>query len=544
MRKSAVIIFFFLGFHNHASAQNFNVILGRPTDTSITLSVMFDQNMQVSIEYDTSTLTLNNNTEEYEVSANIPNEIDLKNLLPDERYYYRLKYGVPGGSTFSYSPQYNFHTQRRPGKSFVFTVEADEHLYDIKGVGNMFKVTLANQALDTPDFMLSLGDIFGDDHYPDVITSSELDYLHKYYRPFLGAVCHSIPFYIALGNHEGENDYYFNQNPPNNLCIWATKWRKFYYPNPSPNAFYSGNTDIEPYEIGSPENYYSWKWGDALFVVLDVYRDENDTTPKPQSWDWTLGMKQYTWLKNTLETSNAKYKFVFAHHLSGQGRGGIVPARLFEWGGYDRDGSTYTFPFNRPFMEKPIHKLFVDNGVNIFFQGHDHLYAKEVLDGVTYQEVPMGADSTYTIGVSANSRYYTSNVYAGTGHVRVMVTPDGVKVDFVRAYLPADVNSSRKNREIPYSYCLGDCSKIITEGELPPSTQELQINPNPANDVIILQFSHAVNNLQTEMFNSLGQIVYRGQSGIIDVAKFVSGIYYLKVIADGALTTKRILIQH
>jgi hypothetical protein len=195
-------------------------------------------------------------------------------------------------------------------------------------------------------------------------------------------------------------------------------------------------------------------------------------------------------------------------------------------------------------MEKPIHKLFVDNGVNIFFQGHDHLYAKEVLDGVTYQEVPMGADSTYTIGVRANTRYYTSNVYAGTGHVRVVVTSEGVKVDFVRAYLPADVNTTRKNREVPYSYCLGDCSNIITEGELPPSTEELQINPNPANDVIILQFSHAINNLQTELINSLGQTIYRGQSDIIDVSKFASGVYYIKVMADGKQTTKRMLIQH
>jgi hypothetical protein len=68
--------------------------------------------------------------------------------------------------------------------------------------------------------MLSLGDIFGDDHNPFTITSAELDVLHANYRPFLGSICHSIPFYVCLGNHEGENDYYLGKTPPNNLAIW------------------------------------------------------------------------------------------------------------------------------------------------------------------------------------------------------------------------------------------------------------------------------------------------------------------------------------
>lgn len=58
----------------------------------------------------------------------------------------------------------------------------------------MYQVTLNNQAKDKPDFMLSLGDIFGDDHNWQTITSKELDDLHKNYRPFLGSICHSIPF--------------------------------------------------------------------------------------------------------------------------------------------------------------------------------------------------------------------------------------------------------------------------------------------------------------------------------------------------------------
>ncbi|MCY2952886.1 MAG: hypothetical protein NTU53_13060 [Planctomycetota bacterium] len=40
----------------------------------------------------------------------------------------------------------------------------------------------------------------------------------------------------------------------------------------------------------------------------------------------------------------------------------------------------------------PIRQLLVQNHVNIAFQGHEHLYAKQDLDGIVYQEVPQPGD--------------------------------------------------------------------------------------------------------------------------------------------------------
>ncbi len=447
----------FMLMHFSIHAQNTSIILGRPTDTSITASILFNQNMQYFLEYGTQPGIYDHTTSVFSNTANTPDEIDLHPLQANTRYYYRMNYKLTGAVSYSFTPMYTFHTQRAPGNGFTFTIEADEHLYDHKGVKSIYQLTLNNEAKDTPDFMLSLGDIFGDDHYWQTITSHQLDSLHYTYRPILGSICHSIPFYICLGNHEGENDYYYAQNPGSNLCVWGTQWRKFYYPNPYPNAFYSGNTDNEPYNIGNPENYYSWNWGNALFVVLDVYRNECDTSDKPQKWAWSLGLPQYTWLKNTLENSRAQYKFVFAHHIRGQGRGGITNATQFEWGGMD--GGTNKFAIYRPGWAKPIHQLFVDNGVTIFFQGHDHLFAHEVLDNITYQEVPMPSDSTYEIGKLANAGAYTADTLDGTGHIRVNVSPACVKVDYIRSYLPADTLSGlHHNGENAFSYTLGNCT--------------------------------------------------------------------------------------
>jgi hypothetical protein len=432
-----------------------SLILGRPTDHSVTVSAMFEMNTEFFIEYGTDSARYDFKTVTYNAEKDIPVHVELTSLSSNTRYFYRT--GFRQGTEpqfFRETRSHSFHTQRTPGSSFTFTVESDEHLYDKKGVRSIYQVCLNNQAADDPDFMLSLGDIFGNDHFPNEITAAEIDLLHRQYRPYLGSICHSIPLFICLGNHEGENNFFMNQNPPANLAVSGTLSRKKYYPNPSPNGFYSGNAAQESWGIGSPENYYAWTWGDALFVVLDVYRYQNQSTSKPKGWDWTIGAEQYTWLKKTLESSTSKYKLVFAHHVAGQDRGGAAIARFYEWGGYEQDGFTYGFTNRRPEFEKPIHSLFADNHVNIFFQGHDHVFAHEVLDNVTYQTVPMPSDSTYQIGILANGDAFVSDVAGGTGHLKVTVSQSGIKVDFIQAYLPADETGNRKNGQVAFTYTI------------------------------------------------------------------------------------------
>lgn len=519
------------------NAQTPNVILGRPTDTSVTVSVMTDQAAEGFIMYGLSTGQLTAQTALTGFPANVPVELLISALQADTAYYYRLYYRLPSAGVFSMTPVYRFHTQRAPGRSFVFTIEADEHLYDKKGVVNMYKVTLQNQLADKPDFMLSLGDIFGDDHDWQNITSPEVDELHRNYRPFLGSVCHSIPFYICLGNHEGENDYYYLQNPGNNLCVWGTKWRKHYYPNPYPNGFYSGNTDQEAYDIGHPENYYAWTWGDAQFIVLDVYRDQCDTTDKPIKWAWSLGKKQYDWLTSTLENSKSKYKFVFAHHIRGQGRGGITNATQFEWGGLDNGKDK--FAQYRPGWAKPIHQLFVDHKVDIFFQGHDHVFSHEVLDGVTYQSCPMPSDSTYRIGMHDNGDAYTADTFDGSGHVRVTVGAEGVKVDFVRAYLPKDTLGIHKNREVPFSYTVrGNPARRGNPGLIQPL-----LAPNPASEVIRLEQPLALRQLRMDLLSLTGKLLAAAEGRHLQVSHIPDGCYIMRIQADEHVFYQKVIIQ-
>ena len=91
-------------------------------------------------------------------------------------------------------------------------------------------------------------------------------------------------------------------------------------------------------------------------ILVDEFQDTNKL--------------QYAWLKQVLESSRAKYKFVFAHHVLGTGRGGVEMAGQHEWGGQVRKGEN-SFAQRRPGWPEPIHALMVRTGVSIFFQGHD-----------------------------------------------------------------------------------------------------------------------------------------------------------------------------
>ncbi len=557
-RFFGVFIFFFYLATPHYS-QNIdtssfysNPILSRPTNQSVTISVLPKKALQVYYEYGTISGGYAHQTQVQNIAAETTLRTVLTNLNADTRYYYRIRYKTAGASQYSAAGEYKFYTQRAKGTTFTFTIEADPHLYDKKGGHALMRIALENQLEDNPDFMIDLGDTFGDDHNPGTITSQEMDLLHKNFIPYFGLLNHSAPLFLCLGNHEGENGYYLLQSPPNNLAYYGTFARKKYYANPVPDGFYTGNNNPENYGIGLPENYYGFEWGDALFVVLDVYRGYT-VTAKPREWEWTLGKTQYDWFKQTLETSSAKYKFVFAHHILGETRGGTSVAIYNEWGGYEANGTTYGFDTNRPGWGKPIHKLMVDNKVNIFFQGHDHLYAKEDIDGMVYQEVPMPCDSTYILGMRDNGDAYSGIKIDGSGHLRVTVSPVNVKVDYIRAWQPSDVTPLHPNRENAYSYSVqSSVTPVEKETKLPTEFKLSQNYPNPFNPATAISFElPAAGSVSLKIYNSIGQEIKILADGFLsagmhhynwNASGLPSGVYFYQLRANGTVITKKAIL--
>ncbi len=485
MKSSIGFGFFFFLISHQLIGQSFTEILGRPTNNAVTMSILFDQKSDVYWEYGTSAGFYPLQTPTLTTVADTALEADLINLVPDTKYFYRTRYRTGGTSgAFLAGPERTFHTARPAGSMFSFAIEADPHL-DTNSNTASYALTLQNVLDKHPDFLLDLGDIFMSEKLP-VKNQANITSRHLLYRPYFGAVCHSVPLYLVIGNHEGENGWVLD-GTPTSLPVMAANTRKLFYPNPSPNSFYTGNTKAEPY-VGLRENYYSWEWGNALFIVLDPYWY---TVTKP-GWGWTLGEEQYNWFKNVITTSQAKFKFVFCHQLVGgngnDARGGSEFAGFYENGGENPD-STWGFDTFRPGWEKPIHALMVENHANIFFHGHDHCYAKQDKDGIVYQEVPQPSSRNISNFTGSQYGYMNGILLPSRGFLLVTVTDTTSKVDYIKTYLPEEATGGHTNGEVAYSYTVrSTATAVVEKSERTGSFQLEQNYPNPYNTETVIRY--------------------------------------------------------
>lgn len=438
-----------------AELARLSVVLGRPTATSVTASVLSAEGGEAYCEYGPAPGRYTHRTNIMALSPGKPAEVLLDNLSANGRWHYRLRHRKQGDSSFSEGADRSFQTQRTPGSSFVFEVQGDSHperrhQFDPA----LYARTLRAVAEDRPDFYLTMGDDFSVDTLATV-NAQTVAGRYALQRPFLALVGQSAPLFLINGNHEQAAACNLD-GTPDNVAVWAQTARNGYFPQPAPDGFYTGDKTPVPH-IGLLRDYYAWTWGDALFVVIDpywhspkavdnVYGGGEKTRDK---WNVTLGIEQYQWLKRTLELSKAKFKFVFTHHVLGSGRGGIEQADLFEWGGKNKKGVD-EFAQKRPGWALPIHQLMAKNGVTIFFQGHDHVFARQQLDGVVYQTLPEPADPSGALYFGEAFR--SGDVLPNSGRVRVSVSAEKVRVEYVRSGIVQAGDTQRYSDAVAYSY--------------------------------------------------------------------------------------------
>ena len=439
------------------------VILGCPAPDRISLNICPVKDLECFIEYGTDGVSFENKTENQILKEKTPSMLTLSGLKANTGYRYRLLYRSSGETEFQKGPEYCFNTQRSPGTPFTFELQGDSHPERTPKQNDpvLYEQTLLAVAKDRPDFFICIGDDFSVDTLPEV-NAKTVEKVYLKQLPYLGLFAHSTPLFLVNGNHE-QAALCNLDGTADNVAVWAQNNRNKYFPQPSPDSFYSGDTEkIE--HIGLLRDYYSWIWGDALFVVIDPYWHSKAPVDnvfggekkRRDLWDNTLGDAQYKWLKEILEGSRAKFKFVFAHHVNGTSRGGIEKADYFEWGGKNESG-TQGFKEKRPTWDLPIHQLMAKTGVTIFFQGHDHIFARQMKDGVTYQTLPDPANPNYAF--NNKDAYQSGDIFPGSGRVRVSVSPEKVCVEYVRSFLPKDATKEHPDGEISFKYEIPDASK-------------------------------------------------------------------------------------
>lgn len=457
-------------------------ILGRPTDTSITFSMSF-HGMGASdakiIVYDEEMSYFSTVYPDPSYTYDDVDEIHAGGLHPDSIYFYQIIYNKQDGgpSTAVCSPLYHFHTPRAQGQSFSFAITSDSHLGTDKHCDpDRWVQTLENihgcLDGDGPDFMIDLGDTARVSKIgAQQLTTDNINACFNDQRPYFTVPGRKTAVFYVPGNHELQLGALKDGTSLNTAIISKNAMIK-YFVNPFPGVhgetFYEGNSQAEEFITGNGllHNFFAWRWGDCLFICLDDfwYTMTTDSTP---SWETTLGNAQYNWLEDVLSKwgklatteSPAKRIFVFHHHILGRTRGGLDVASLYEWGGQEKGGdSKFAFEEARPGWRLPVRDLLAFHGVDIMFQGHDHLFAKETVRSeygeVVYVTVPMACahPDTWEGGPNDNSKHFYPDIEFGTeemlagpsGHLSVeyLAENDEVEVLYYGSRILGDTGSN------------------------------------------------------------------------------------------------------
>lgn len=436
-------------FRTSVPKRDFDIIAVRPEKNSITFSILSYKTCNAFIDYALHGSTFYKSVN-FSLSGNIPKEILIEGLQQSEQYDYYYNYRTNSSSPYFRSEMHSFSTVKNSETPFVFTVTADSHL-DMNTDTGVYMKTLLNIFDSDPDFHIELGDTYMNDKYGKDYSMALYNYLAQRY--YFGSICHSIPFYFVQGNHDGEYGFY-NDGTSQCQSVWSNLSRKKYFPMPEQDNFYSGNISKDPFS-GNLQDYYAWEWSNSLFIVLDPFW-YSPPSGMNEPWDRSLGKDQYNWLKKVLETSSAKFKFVFIHNLTGgididgKARGGAEAAPFFEWGGKSLNGKD-EFEIHRPGWEMPIHSLLVKYGVDIVFHGHDHFYGYQKLDGIIYQELPQPGAFENSKPLPASAYGYKQGTFLpGTGYLKVSVN----SLTAIIEYIETSIMDPARNKTVTHSYTI------------------------------------------------------------------------------------------
>jgi predicted phosphodiesterase len=339
----------------------------------------------------------------------------LSGLEPGVGYEYQILGPAADGATSAlYAGK--AVTQRPPGEHFTFALISDSHIgadlaYTNQGDETVLSEVANELAAAAPDFVINLGDILDFHEYgfntpPPSGTVTRSAYLN--YRESFGAALGELGHFGVIGNWDGENGSFTAEELQR-----SRQQRLLYLPNPGPDTFPEGGS--------AAQDYYAFTWGDALFVVLNVMSYTTTahllSSTGGQPDDWTLGGAQLTWLRRTLENATVKWRFLFIHHAVGGAAGDAANSAYGRGGGQAAQIGE----------QAEVHALMQEEGVQVFFYGHDHVFTDMVVDGIHYSALgSAGAPWKFSSAQTGYAQYWEQS-----GWSRVDVTPENVHVQFI-----------------------------------------------------------------------------------------------------------------
>jgi hypothetical protein len=246
-------------------------------------------------------------------------QIKTINLEPDTQYYYYVELPASYGSEKVLSKIRSFRTKPKEFRPFDFVVYGDTQIHNDR---HELVVNTIYENHGYPDFIARVGDQVEKGHNEQMWA----DHFEASYR-----LTGSVPVYLALGNHEYNDDLYYKA------------------------------LDLPDGGGEDNERYYSIDYLNVHFIFLD----SNITETQPEF------KAQIEWLKNDLKNiEKDKFIFVSFHHpfwTQAQEYGEME--ENYEQGHYN---TKHWLP------------LFKEYGVDAVFNGHIHSYERHYKDGIQF----------------------------------------------------------------------------------------------------------------------------------------------------------------
>ncbi len=223
-----------------------------PTTTE--MSVMFETTFP-----STGSVRVRRDTDTEEAAVEFPltdakslHECRLTSLDPDQKYFYQIIAEGSGGQHLE-SPLLSFRTAASPDKAFTFVVIGDTQTH-----GDVAKRVSDLAWMHRPNLVVHAGDLV------DTGTNKRdwTDVFFPSMQPLIGRV----PMMPVLGNHEQDAEHYYRYM-----------------------------------SLPEPERWYSFRFGDAEFFMIDGNRSLADQSA------------QLSWLEKALSSSKAKWRFAVLH---------------------------------------------------------------------------------------------------------------------------------------------------------------------------------------------------------------------------------------
>jgi acid phosphatase type 7 len=237
----------------------------------------------------------------------------IKGLKPQTGYYYQVIVEENGSDNKIRGEVLSFQTASQPSTPFAFTIIGDTQ-GNPQVNGELAKMAWALR----PNFLIIPGDLVDKGPVKE-------QWIHEFFESMNPLFCR-VPFYPVLGNHEMDANHYYRYMalPP-------------------------------------PEYYYSFRYGNAVFFMLDSNKKLDSSS------------EQYLWLEKELQAieelekqgkSDIVWKFVSFHHPS-------YSSDEDDYGNLWKGKSTWGDTRIRE-----LTKLFDRYKIDIVWNGHIHSYER------------------------------------------------------------------------------------------------------------------------------------------------------------------------